>query len=120
MKNQELLTFQDLTFEQHRSVADGIQATLDLGNGFQVSVVSMKDNEKQFGGLYGNASEGTYEVAMFYKNSMIPLASFDDVVGWQDEAQVTRLMREAQVNGVSWVKLLNEIRDESRKELELD
>ena len=112
-------TFSDLVFESHANVADAIQARLDLGNGFEISVVSMKEKEKQFGGLYGNASVGTYEVAMYHNNSMIPLASFDDVLGWQDEVAITRLMGEAQKNGLAWVKLLQEIRDEHRKELEI-
>tara|TARA_R110000824_G_scaffold55138_4_gene152026 strand:+ start:4322 stop:4681 length:360 start_codon:yes stop_codon:yes gene_type:complete len=117
MKNQELLTFQDLTFKSHSSVANGVHASLDLGKGFLISVVSMKDGEKSFGGLYGNASEGTYEVAIFHKNEMIPLATYDDVLGWQEEVSITRLMREAQVNGVSWVKLLKEISTAEREEL---
>ena len=117
-KNEK--TFSDLEFSVHANHADGIQARLDLGNGFEISVVSMKDKEKQFGGLYGNASKGTYEVAMYPNNSMLPLASFDDVLGWQDEVAITRLMREAQQNGVAWVNLLQEIRAEHNAELYAD
>ena len=87
-KNEK--TFSDLEFSVHANHADGIQARLDLGNGFEISVVSMKNKEKQYGGLYGNASQGTYEVAMFHNDSMLPLASFDDVLGWQDEVAITR------------------------------
>ena len=119
-EKQKVRTFSDLEFNDHANVPNGVQAKLDLGNGFEISVVSMKDNEPSFGGLYGNASKGTYEVAMFHDGSMLPLASYDDVVGWQDKDAVTRLMREAQQNGLAWVKLLQEIRDESRRELELD
>ena len=119
-ETQKVRTFSDLEFNDHANVDNGIQAKLDLGNGVEISVVSMKDNEPQFGGLYGNASKGTYEVAMFHNGSMLPLASYDDVVGWQDEVAVTRLMREAQQNGLAWVKLLQEIREENRRELELD
>ena len=90
----------------------GVQAKMDLGDGFEISVVSMKDKEKQFGGLYGNASEGTYEVAVFYKNDMTPLAKYDDVIGWQDHVAVTRLMKEVQQNGVAWLTLLKEIRND--------
>jgi len=120
IKTKDEKTFSDLEFKDHANHADGIQARLDLGNGFEISVVSMKDKEKQFGGLYGNASAGTYEVAMFHDGSMLPLASFDDVLGWQDEVAITRLMREAQQNGVAWVNLLQEIRAEHNAELYAD
>ena len=111
--------FNDLVFADHANNPDGIQARLDLGNGLEISVVSMKTKSNGYGGLYGDASNGTYEVAMYHNNSMLPLASFDDVLGWQDEVAITRLMGEAQKNGLAWVKLLQGIRDEHRKELEL-
>ena len=118
MKNQK--TFNDLELTDHANVAGGIQAKLDLGNGFEISVVSMKEKEKTYGGLYGNASAGTYEVAVFHNDSMVPLSAFDDVIGWQDDVAISRLMKEINDNGLSWLNLLQEIRDESRKELELD
>ena len=117
MKNKKNRTFSDLDFTTHAHHADGIQARLDLGNGFEISVVSMKNKDKQFGGLYGNASKGTYEVAMFHNDSMLPLAKFDDVLGWQDEVAVTRLMGEAQKNGVAWVDLLHELRNDYSQSL---
>ena len=118
MKDKKrLLDFSDLEFKPHAHVADGIMAKLDLGNDFEISVVSMKEKDRTFGGLYGNASEGTYEVAVFYENGMSPLSKFDDVVGWQDEAQVSKIMKEAQVNGVAWVQLLRDLREESEREL---
>ena len=105
-------TFNDLNFKDHSHVEGGIQAKMDLGDGFEISVVSMKESERPFGGLYGNASAGTYEVAVFYKNDMTPLAKYDDVIGWQDEVAVTRLMKEVQQNGVAWLTLLKEIRND--------
>ena len=119
-ETQKMRTFSDLEFKTHAHHANGIQARLDLGDGFEISVVSMKDKEQEFGGLYGNASKGTYEVAMFHDGSMLPLATHDDVLGWQDEVAITRLMGEAQKNGIAWVNLLQEVRDEYRKEMELD
>tara|TARA_Y100001938_G_C8069098_1_gene422037 strand:- start:1425 stop:1790 length:366 start_codon:yes stop_codon:yes gene_type:complete len=116
-EKQKVRTFSDLEFNDHANVPNGVQAKLDLGNGFEISVVSMKDKEPQFGGLYGNASKGTYEVAMFYNGSMLPLAKFDDVLGWQDEVAITRLMREAQTNGVAWVDLLNELKNDYTQSL---
>jgi len=109
-------TFDDLEFKRHAVKADAVQARLDLGNDLEISVVAMKDKDQSLGGLYGNASKGTYEVAMFHNDSMLPLAKYDDVLGWQDEIAITRLMGEAQKNGLAWVKLLQEIRDEHRKE----
>ena len=121
MKDKKrLLDFSDLEFKPHAHVADGIMAKLDLGNDFEISVVSMKEKDRTFGGLYGNASEGTYEVAVFHKDGMIPLGRFDDVVGWQDEVQVSKIMEQAQVNGVAWVERLSDLRKDARDELGLD
>ena len=119
MNNQDK-TFSDLEFNDHPNTPDAVQARLNLSNGFEISVVSMKNKEQQFGGLYGNASKGTYEVAMFHNDSMLPLSAFDDVLGWQDEVAITRLMGEAEKNGETWVKLLQEIRDEHNAELYAD
>lgn len=113
-------TFADLEFHAHANTPDGIHAKLNLGDGFEISVVSHKDKQPQFGGLYGDASEGTYEVAMFHNDKMLPLAKFDDVLGWQDDMQITRLMGEAQKNGVVWVDLLHELRNDYRQTLLAD
>jgi peptide methionine sulfoxide reductase MsrB len=115
--NNQRKTFSDLEFEKHNVVENAVQARLDLGNGFEISVVSMKEGERPFGGLYGNASAGTYEVAVFHNGNMTPLAKYDDVVGWQDEVAITRLMKEVQTNSTAWLKLLQEIRDEYNAEL---
>lgn len=92
-------SFQDLKFNAHAVKADAIQAKLDLGNGLQISVVAMKDKDQSFGGLYGNASKGTYEVAVFRNDSMIPLASYDDVLGWQTKDDINKLMDNLQGDG---------------------
>jgi len=120
IKTNDEKTFSDLEFKDHAHNPDGIQARLDLGNGFEISVVSMKKKEQTYGGLYGNASEGTYEVAIFYKGNLTPLCKYDDVLGWQDEVAITRLIREVQGNGTAWLKLLQEIRDEYDAELLAD
>lgn len=90
------LDFRDLTFNAHANVANAVQARLGLGNGIEISVVSMKGESSGFGNLYGNASVGTYEVAAFRANEMLPLSPWDDVVGWQTEAEITALMRKLQ------------------------
>jgi hypothetical protein len=117
MNDTKNKTFSDLDFHAHRTIDNAIQARLDLGDGFEISVVTTTDGKH---GLYGHESAGTYEVAMFHNNSMLPLSVSDDVLGWQDDMQITRLMLEAKRNGVAWVKLLKEVRTEWRKDLDLN
>ena len=93
MKNQK--TFSDLKFADHDVVKGAVQATLELGNELTASVVSMKKAER-FGGLYGNASEGTYEVAVFRNGNMLPLKASDDVRGWQTEDELNELLTQLQ------------------------
>jgi len=115
-------TFSDLVFTDHANNPNGVQARLDLGNNLEISVVSMKDKEAEFGGLYGSVKAGTYEVAVFHNNNMLPLSPWDDVVGWQTEAEVTELManlqgRQADVAG--FIDQLYLTRSESRADLGL-
>jgi hypothetical protein len=105
MKNQKR-TFSDLKFADHANVNGGVQATLNLGNDLEASVVSMKKKER-FGGLYGNASEGTYEVAVFRKGSMLPLNATDDVRGWQTEDDLNELF--AQLQGDDLEQVIDEM-----------
>ena len=112
--------FNDLVFNAHANVNNGIQAKLDLGNDIAISVVSMKQKTSEYGGLYGDASEGTYEVAVFHNDNMVPLSAWDDVVGWQTEAEVSKLManlqgRQADVAG--FIAELYICRDESNGKL---
>ena len=98
-KNQTFYTikdFVDLDFNAHRTTNNAIQAKLDLGNGIQISVVSHKDNQPSFGGLYGNASNGTYEVAVFHNDDFVPLSVADDVIGWQTKDDINDLMDKLQ------------------------
>ena len=49
-----MLDFDDLDFQPHRGTDDAVQATLDFGNGLEISVVAgLKDR----GGLYGSVEE---------------------------------------------------------------
>ena len=88
--------FVDLDFNAHRTTSNAIQAKLDLGNGIQISVVSHKDNQPSFGGLYGDASNGTYEVAVFHNDDFVPLSTADDVIGWQTKDDINDLMSKLQ------------------------
>lgn len=89
-------TFADLDFNAHRTTNNAIQAKLDLGNGIQISVVAHKDNQPSFGGLYGDASKGTYEVAVFQNDDFVPLSAADDVLGWQTKDDINDLMSKLQ------------------------
>lgn len=113
----ELLNFNDLDFQPHRGTDDAIQARLDLGNGLEISVVA---NIGDGHGLYGSVEDDLYEVAIFKDDEMIPLSVADDVLGWQSPAQVSKHMRDAQLNGDVWVNLLKKLRKEHRIELDLD
>jgi hypothetical protein len=119
MKNRKR-TFADLKFKDHPNVQDGVQARLQVGD-FSVSVVSMKgENPKTYGGLYGNASNGTYEVAVFKDNDMLPLAPCDDVKGWQSVDDLNALLDSLQSKDVG--KFVQKLRDDKQdylKDLDL-
>ena len=113
--------FNDLVFNAHATTPNGVQAKLDLGNNTEISVVSMREKDGEFGGLYGDVSEGTYEVAVFHNNSMVPLSPFDDVLGWQTEDELTELMANLQGDfNAQFIANLYISRDEERVELGLD
>lgn len=112
-----MLDFNDLDFQPHRGADDAVQARLDFGNGLEISVVAGIDDHR---GLYGSLEEGLYEVAIYNENGMIPLSPSDDVVGWQNPAQVSALMAKAQVEGSVWVDELIEDKAEWRRDLGLD
>ena len=108
-------TFADLVFNAHANVNNGVQAKLDLGNGLEISVVSMKNGES---GLYGDVREGTYEVAVFRNNDMLPLNATDDVRGWQTEDELTELMANLQKKSYqAFIANLYIAKDDRQKEL---
>jgi hypothetical protein len=115
--------FNDLVFNAHANTPNGVQAKLDLGNDTEISVVSMLKREGEFGGLYGDVSEGTYEVAVFQGNAMQPLSPWDDVIGWQTEDEITELMRKLQGERDDVDDFISELhlrKSEKRAELDLD
>jgi len=125
-KNQSFYTikdFVDLDFNAHRTTNNAIQAKLDLGNGIQISVVSHKDNQPSFGGLYGDASNGTYEVAVFHNDDFVPLSTADDVIGWQTKDDINDLMSKLQGNidkVGDFIDSLHLAKSEMRSYLDLD
>ena len=114
--------FSDLVFTDHANTPNGVQAKLDLGNSLEISVVSMKSKHQGYGGLYGDVSAGTYEVAVFQNNDMLPLSPYDDVRGWQTEDELTELMNNLQGNKVDvagFIAFLYTEKDEARADLGL-
>jgi hypothetical protein len=95
-------TFDDLVFKDHPNTADGLMCQLKLGD-YTISVVTMKGEKPQYGGLYGSQLAGTYEIAVFNKGEgMIHLSEWDDVLGWQTPEQITAIMATIQEgNGAS-------------------
>ena len=120
MNETKIKTFADLDFHAHRTTDNAIQARLDLGNGLEISVVSMKNGGH---GLYGNASDGTYEVAVFSQNLMLPLSAWDDVKGWQDKDELNELMSKLQGDAEKvgdYIDSLHLAKSEMRSSLGLD
>tara|TARA_B100000131_G_C17932019_1_gene538730 strand:+ start:71 stop:466 length:396 start_codon:yes stop_codon:yes gene_type:complete len=129
IENTKLLNFDNLAFHKHPSCQDGIMAQLNMGD-ITISVVA---NILQGDGLYGRVEmcqeteqldylNGDYEVAMWRKgdSDMIPLGVGDDVLAGQTPAQVSKHMRDAQLNGDAWIDLLKKLRKDFREELGLD
>ena len=79
-------TFEDLVFKPHPIGRGCIQATLDLGNDIEVSVVGGP-------GLYGDGKT-TFEVAAFYKTlgKFVTMPNGDDVSGGNTKEQVTKII----------------------------
>ena len=124
----KLKGFDDLTFSQHGGFSQGkaVQARLTFGqrdkDNFDQFTISVVQNIGDGHGLYGHADNNTYEVAMWFQDriTMLPLCVSDDVLAWQTPLQVTQLMHQAQLNDFAWVTLLHKLRDDHRKDLDLD
>jgi len=123
-----LKDFNDLEFGDHPSGSGGVRAYLEFGpvekegknegkHRYSISVVANKNGN---GSYYGNVEDDEYEVAMYHHGAWIPLSVSDDVLGWQSPAQVSKHMRDAQLNDFAWVTLLHSLREDHRKELGLD
>jgi hypothetical protein len=79
-------TFDDLVFRPHAIGRGAVQATLDLGNDIEVSVVGGP-------GLYGNGTT-SFEVAAFYitLGKFVPMPDGEDVSGYNSKEEVTELI----------------------------
>ena len=80
------MTFEDLKFEKHFT-GDGIIALAYFDNGYGASVINTSFS-------YGGRDGGSlYEVAVLKDGSVDSTTDItDDVLGWQDEKDVTRLL----------------------------
>ena len=126
-KKTDLKSFDDLEFKPHAGYfakGEAIQARLTFGqrdkDNFDQFTISVVTNIGKGQGLYGHKDHNTYEVAMWFqdRDSMLPLAKYDDVLAHQTPDQVTKLMHTAQLNDFAWVMLLHNLRDERDKELQ--
>jgi hypothetical protein len=93
----EMMTFKELEFtdisETHGE--GGKQAYVELGDGYDFSVVKHKHS-------YGS-EKGLYEIAVFFKNHMVDPADWGDTVkGWMNEDDVEH-----------WLNYVNELRKKS-------
>lgn len=80
-------TFKDLEFKPH-TIGNGVQARMDFDNDYGVSVV-------KFNGSYGYPD--LWEVAVMYKGSLTYNTDItDDVLGHQDDQDVTDIMGRVQ------------------------
>lgn len=79
-------TFDDLVFRPHAVGRGAVQATLDLGNDIEVSVVGGP-------GLYGNGTT-SFEVAAFYKTlgKFVPMPDGENVSGYNSKEEVTEII----------------------------
>ena len=82
-----MFTFKDLQFKPHSLfTVDAIQAIMEFDNGYGVSVIR---------GQYFYCNENTYEVAIL-KDGDLCYDITDDVLGYQTEDQVTKIMKKLQ------------------------
>ena len=82
-------TFKDLEFKPHTADKNGVQSTIEFDNGWGASVV-------RFDGSYGGQS-GLYELAVL-KDGYVDMNNdiTDDVIGWLDESDVTKVLKQIQ------------------------
>ena len=119
--------FKDIKFKAHKNTyTKGIQGTLDLGDGLELSVV-------QGEGLYGSADDGDYEIAVFNTNenkhmvidgekvdmgsAFVPLGACDDVLGWQTPDEIDVILIEIQKDSQKFLEKKQEEKEKYREEL---
>lgn len=114
-------TFDDLKFTYHEDLKRWT-ASLEFDNGYLFSVIAGDINDGSDDDWflpYGTYQKETFEVAVFgtkfdengdRKN--VPLALYDDVLGWQKPIDISKLMRQFQLDGKAHEDLLIAMREE--------
>jgi len=98
-----MTTLQDLEFTPHPHIPQGQVAKKELPNGIFLSIIT---------GETAYSGDNTYEVAMFWQGEFIRLGAYDDVLGYQSEAQINDLIASSQKDLSSFLK-----KSEAKKEL---
>lgn len=81
-------TFKDLEFKPHNNCKGGIQAIMEFPNGYGISVIQ---------GKYFYCNDNTYEVAVLKNGNLCYDTDItDDVLGYQTEEDITRIMKKLQ------------------------
>ena len=111
--------FDDLEFTYHEDIKRWT-ASLELDNGYSFSVIS-GDKDDQWSVPYGSYPD-TFEVAVFGTQfddngdrKKVPIALHDDVLGWQKPIDISKLMRQFQLDGKAHENLLVAMREEKRE-----
>lgn len=115
-------TFNDLKFTHHKDLKRWT-ASLELDNGYLFSVIA-GDREDSWSLPYGTYQNETFEVAVFGTKfdedgdrKKVPLALYDDVLGWQKPIDISKLMRQFQLDGKAHEDLLISFRKQLKKSL---
>ena len=118
IEKTKLLDFDNLAFHTPPSCDKAVMAQLKMGD-ITISVVA---NTLDGNSLYGHVDDNEYEVAMERHHQLDGRAVGvgDDVLARQSPVQVSKLMRDAQLDGDVWVDLLRKLRKDFRDELGLD
>ena len=113
-------TFDDLKFTHHKDIQRWT-ATLELDNGYLFSVIA-GDKEDDWSLPYGTYQNETFEVAVFGTQldengdrKKVPISLYDDVLGWQKPIDISKLMRQFQLDGKAHEDLLVAMRKEERE-----
>ena len=112
--------FDDLEFTYHKDIKRWT-ASLELDNGYLFSVIAGDINDG-WSLPYGTYQNETFEVAVFGTQfddngdrKKVPIALHNDVLGWQKPIDISKLMRQFQLDGKAHEDLLIAMREEKRE-----
>lgn len=109
-------SFDDLKFTYDDSIRRW-SASLTLDNGYSFSVIAGDIRDGKWSSFYGIYQNDTFEVAVFNPDGdWVPLAAYDDVLGWQSPTQLSSLMRQFSMDGKAHENLLVAMREEKKEE----